>query len=279
MELTAGVTLAVLGGALLHAVWNAMIKSSGDKLLDTALVCFGGAALTAPLLPFVTPPAPASWPYLAVSVTVHVGYFFSIVGAYRAGDLSRGYPIMRGIAPVLVALVAYFLFGDAMRPATWAGIALICAGVVSLAFAGGAPQSRTATAWALANAAIIAVYTLADARGVRLSGSPLGYVLWMFVLDFLPFGLIVLAMRQREMVIYLAREWRRGLLGGLCSVGAYGIAVWAMARAPVAAVAALRECSVVFAALIGAWLLKEGGLRPRLAGAAVVLAGIVAIKA
>jgi drug/metabolite transporter (DMT)-like permease len=283
MELSLGVTLAVLGAALLHAVWNAMIKASGDKLLDTALVCFGGIAVTAPLIAVFPPPAPASWPYLAVSVTVHVGYFFSIVGAYRAGDLSRGYPIMRGVAPVLVALAAHFWLGEAVTPAMWFGIALICGGVLSLAVvgnrAGGAPHSRAATGWALANAAIIAVYTLADGRGVRLSGSPEGYVVWMFVLDFLPFALIVLAMRRGAMVEYLAREWKRALVGGVCAVGSYGIAVWAMARAPVAAVAALRECSVVFAALIGAWLLKEGQLRPRLAGAAVVLAGIVAIKA
>ena len=282
LELGAGVTLAVLGAALLHAVWNAMIKSSGDKLLDTALVCFGGVAFTAPLIPFFPPPAPASWPYLAVSVAVHVGYFFSIVGAYRAGDLSRGYPIMRGVAPVLVALAAYFWLDEPMAPSTWLGIALICGGVVSLALvgnsAGGAPQSRAATGWALANAVIIAVYTLADGKGVRLSGSPVGYVLWMFVLDFLPFALIVLAMRRRALLDYVAKEWRRALLGGFCSVGSYGIAVWAMARSPVAAVAAQRECSVVFAALIGAWLLKEGQVRPRLAGAAVVLAGIAAIK-
>jgi len=278
MELSAGLTLAVLGGALLHAGWNAMIKSSGDKLLDTALVCFGGAALTAPLIPFVAPPAPAAWPWLAVSMVVHVAYFFSIVGAYRSGDLSRSYPIMRGVAPVLVALAAFVWLGEAMKPAVWLGIALICGGVVSLAFAGGAPHPRAATAWALVNAAIIAVYTIADGHGVRLSGSPEGYVLWMLLLIYLPFGLIVLAMRGGEMRAYLAREWKRGLAGGLCSVGAYGIAIWAMAHAPVAAVAALRECSVVFAALIGAWLLGEGRLKPRLAGAAVVLAGIVAIK-
>jgi len=279
MELSAGLTAAVLGGALLHAIWNAMIKASGDKLLDTALVCFGGAALMLPLLPFTAAPAPASWPWLAVSAVVHVAYFFSIVGAYRAGDLSRAYPIMRGVAPVLVALAAYSFLGEALRPATWLGIALICAGVVSLAFIGGVAQPRRATAWALANAAIVATYTLADGQGVRLSGNPEAYVLWMFVLIFLPFALIVLAMRRREMLAYLGRHWLRALAGGTCSVGAYGIVIWAMARAPVAAVAALRECSVVFAALIGAWLLREGGLRPRLAGAAVVFAGIVAIKA
>lgn len=278
MELTFGLTVAVLGGALLHAAWNAMIKSSADKQLDTALVCVGAVAVTAPFLPVVAAPAPASWPWLAASTVVHVGYFFSIVGAYRAGDLSRGYPIMRGVAPVLVALVSWLWLGEALRPVTWLGIALICGGVVSLAFAGGAAHPRTATAWALANAAIIATYTLADGNGVRLSGSAEGYVAWMVVLIHLPFALIVLALRGRALPDYLARNWKRALAGGICTVGAYGVVIWAMARAPVAAVAALREVSVVFAALIGAWLLGEGRVRPRLAGAAVVLAGIVAIK-
>ena len=279
MELSPAVTLAVLGAALLHAGWNAMIKSSSDKLLDTALVCAGGVAVTAPFIPFVQQPAPASWPYLAASMVVHVGYFFAIVGAYKAGDLSHGYPIMRGIAPVLVALAAYAMFGEAVAPATWTGIALICAGVLSLGLAGFDWKHSRATAWALFNAVIIAIYTLVDSRGVRLSGSPEGYVLWMFVLDCLPFALIVLAMRGRRLTGYLAAQWKRALAGGLCSAGAYGIAVWAMARAPVAPVAALRETSVVFAALIGTWLLKEGHAKARLAGAVVVAAGIAALKA
>lgn len=280
MELGAGVTVAVLAAALLHAGWNAMIKASSDKLLDTALVCLCGSAATLPLLPFAQAPAPASWPYLGASVVLHVGYFFAIAGAYRAGDLSHGYPIMRGIAPLIVAFSVYAQFGENLRPAMWAGVALICAGVLSLGLAGFQWQrSRVATLWALFNAFIIAGYTLVDAAGVRVSGSPTGYVLWMSVLDCVPFGLIVLAMRRGELVRYVARHWGRGLVGGASSAAAYGIAVWAMVRAPVAAVAALRECSVVFAALIGTWLLREGHARSRMAGAAAVVAGIAAMKA
>lgn len=279
MELGLGVTLAVLGAALLHASWNAMIKSSSDKLLDTALVCVCGSAAAFPLLFIVEPPAPASWPYLAGSLALHIGYFFAIAGAYKAGDLSHGYPIMRGVAPLIVAFCVYTLFGEALRPAMWLGVLLICGGVLSLGLAGfDWRHSKAATGWALFNAVIIAGYTLVDAAGVRLSGSPAGYVCWMYFLDCIPFGLIVLAMRKGELVRYVAAHWRRGLLGGACSAGAYGIAVWAMARSPVAAVAALRECSVVFAALIGTWLLKEGHMRQRLLGAATVVAGIAAMK-
>lgn len=276
VELSVGVTLPVLGAALLHATWNAMVKSSSDKLLDTALVCIGGAAVTMPFLFVVQVPPPSTWPYLAASLVIHVAYFFAIVGAYRAGDLSHGYPIMRGTAPLLVAVAALVLFDESVSAQAWFGIALISGGVLSLGIVG--VTSRAAIAWALANGAIIALYTLVDAAGARLSGDVAAYVVWMFVLDSVPFGLIVLAIRGGELLRYLAQNPWRGVAGGVCSSGAYAIAIWAMTLAPVAMVAALRESSVIFAALIGAWLLKEGHIRLRLAGAAVVVAGIVALK-
>jgi drug/metabolite transporter (DMT)-like permease len=278
-ELSLGVMLAVLGGAVAHATWNAMVKSSRDVLLDTTIVILGAAVAAVPLLFFVAPPAPASWPYLAASIAIHIAYYIALVGAYRAGDLSHGYPIMRGVAPLIVALCALAWLGEAPTPATWTGVLLIAAGVLSLGLTGFHWRtSRVSTGWALANAAIIAAYTLVDAAGVRLSGSPEGYVLWMFVLDALPFPLVVLALRGRQFVEYGRRYWDRGLIGGVLSAASYGIALWAMARAPVAAVAALRETSVIFAALIGAYILKEGHVGRRLRGAVVVVAGVIALK-
>jgi drug/metabolite transporter (DMT)-like permease len=279
VELSLGVTLAVLGAALLHATWNAMVKSSPDVLLDTALVTLGGAAVVLPLLFVAAPPAPASWPYLAASVAIHIGYYIALVGAYRAGDLSHGYPIMRGLAPLIVALCALAWLGEAPKPAIWAGVLLICGGVLSLGLAGFHwRESRVSTQWALLNAAIIAGYTLVDAAGVRLSGSAAGYVLWIFLLNGAPFALLVLARRGRQLVQYGRRHWGRGLTGGALSAAAYGIALWAMTQAPVAAVAALRETSVIFAALIGAYLLKEEHSRRRLGGAVAVLAGVIVLK-
>ena len=279
MELSLGVTLAVLGAALLHATWNAMVKSSRDIQLDLTIITFGAGVAALPLLFFVAPPARAAWPYLAATIVIHVGYYIAIVGAYRAGDLSHGYPIMRGVAPLLVALSAAAWFGEAPKPNIWAGILLICGGVLSLGLVGFHwRDSRASTRWALANAVIIAVYTLVDAAGARASGSPEGYVVWLFVLDALPFPLMVLAQRRAALVQYATQYWVRGLVGGALSGIAYGIALWAMTRAPVAAVAALRETSVIFAALIGAWLLKEGHIVRRLASAMVVVAGVVALK-
>ncbi len=277
MELTLGVTLAVLGAALLHASWNALLKSGRDVLLDTALVALSGSVIALPLLLVFAPPAPASWPYLAASVLIHIGYYASLVSAYRAGDLSHGYPIMRGSAPLIVAVGSLAWFGEAPSTATWAGVLLICGGVLSLGLAGSG-ASRAATAWALLNAVIISAYTVADATGVRASGGAERYVVWMFFFMGLPFGLIVLARRRAAFLRHAARHWWRGLLGAALSGISYGIALWAMTRAPVAAVAALRETSVIFAALIGAWILNEGHVRRRLAGAAAVLAGVIALK-
>lgn len=277
MELTLGVTLAVLGAALLHASWNAIIKSGHDPVLDTALVALGGTVLALPLLLLFAPPEPASWPYIAASVSIHIGYYATLAGAYRTGDLSHGYPIMRGTAPLLVAAAGWLCFGEALSPAAWAGVLLICGGVLSLGFAGSGASGRT-TAWALANAAIIAAYTLVDGTGVRASGGAERYIVWLFFFMGLPFALIVLALKRGAFLRHAAQHWARGLAGAVLSGLSYGIALWAMTRAPVATIAALRETSVIFAALIGAWILKEGHIGPRLGGAAVVLAGVIALK-
>jgi drug/metabolite transporter (DMT)-like permease len=256
-----------------------MLKSSRDVLLDLALLTLLAGLAALPFLPFVKMPEAAAWPYIFASVFIHIAYYFALVGAYRAGDLSHGYPIMRGVAPLIVSVCALAWLGEAPQPGVWLGVLLICGGVLSLGLAGFHWRtSRTTTAWALANALIIALYTLVDATGVRRSESPVGYVLWLFVLDSLPFPLLVFLMRKNQAVSYAMQHWQRGLLGGVLSAGAYGVALWAMTRAPVAAVAALRETSVIFAALIGAWLLREGHIARRLAGAATVAAGVIALK-
>ena len=279
-EMSLGVTLAVLGAALLHAAWNAMLKGGRDTTLDMAIVVAGSGLVVLPLLPFVPLPAPASWPYIGVSLVIHIGYYSALVGTYRAGDLSHGYPLMRGVAPLLVAGFGAVVLGELPGLWMWVGILLISGGVIGIAFVGGASflHNRRATAWALANAALIAAYTLVDGTGVRLAGSTASYAVWMFFLDGFPYVLIVAWLRRTELLLYARDHWQRGFVGGALSVAAYAIALWAMTRAPIAAVAALRETSVIFAAILGAWLLKEPFGRARLAGAAAVLCGVVALK-
>jgi len=288
LELSPGVTFAVLGAALLHASWNALIKAGRDPLLDTALVALGGSIVALPLTLLVQAPERAAWPYIAATVVVHVGYYSALAAAYRLGDLSHAYPIMRGVAPLFVALASGFWFAEPLSASAWAGVLLICGGVLSLAFVGrrkgrgaGAAAGKDAgatTLWALFSAGVIAVYTVIDATGVRASGGAERYLVWLFVFLGLPFGLTVLATKRGALLAHARRYWWVGIAGSVLSGLSYGIALWAMMRAPVALIAALRETSVIFAALIGAWLLKEGHLKARLAGAAAVLAGLIALK-
>jgi len=275
MELTAPVTLAVLGAALLHAAWNALVKASEDKQLDIYAVAAGSGLLALILLPFFPLPAPESWPWLAGSAVVHILYFIFLAGAYRWGELSYVYPVMRGGGPMIVAATGALVFGEILRGTEWLGVLLICAGI--LAFASGA-HDRRATLFALANAIVIGAYTIIDGAGARASGAPVSYTLWFFVANGIVICVIGILARGREVPRYFARKWLRAAGGGACALGAYGIALWAMTRAPVALVAVLRETSVIFAAVIGAVLLKEEMTRRRLVATGAVLAGLIVLR-
>ncbi len=278
MEMSALATALVLGSALLHASWNAMIKSSRDVMLDTALVAAGASVLALPLIVAMPLPAGASRPFLAASIAIHIGYFATLARAYRVGDLGHAYPLMRGTAPLLVALFGVALLNERPSAIMWFGIVLISSGILSIGLLKAGRAQRDATAWALTNAVIIASYTLVDGVGVRLSASVAAYVAWGFLLQGAAFVAFVAVVRRRAALDYAARNWRRGLAGGLCLISAYGIVLWAMTQAPVAAVAALRETSVIFAALLGSLFLKEPFGRTRLVAACAVAAGVAALR-
>ncbi|MFN7571422.1 MAG: EamA family transporter [Betaproteobacteria bacterium] len=278
MSLT--VSLAVLLAALLHASWNALIKGGRDVLLDTSAIVVGAGVLAIPFLFVVPVPARESWPFIAASVTIHLAYYYLLVAAYRVGDLSLVYPLMRGVAPLLTAVLGVFLLGEVPSALGWTGMLAISGGVFLLAYrALGHAPSRAAISFALTNAAVIAAYTLVDGTGARRAGDAWGYIVWLFVLDMLPFSLFMLATRRAQFVSFLRANALRGLAGGALSAGAYAISVWAMTRAPVALVASLRETSVLFATLLGARLLRERLTARRWAGVAAVVAGVLALKA
>jgi len=281
MSLTWPIALAVLFAALLHAGWNALVKSGSEKSLDTAWINAFAALWALPLLAAFGGPAAAAWPWLLASATVHIAYYLLLGAAYRHGELTLAYPLMRGVAPLLVALGSTALFGEPLSGPAWAGVLCISGGVLVLgsAGAGAGRESGRGVTLALANALVIAAYTVVDGHGVRASGNAAGYVAALFLLNALPFGLLVLARRG------WASVWRHGrrraplaALGAAASVGSYGIALWAMTRAPVATVAALRESSVLFAALLGAWQLRERLTPRRALGTLVLLAGIAALR-
>lgn len=279
MTLTWPVVAAVLFGALLHASWNALVKSSRDKALDTAVIHLVGSVVALPLVFIVGWPGAVAWPYILASVVIHIGYYIALTGAYEHGDLGLTYPLMRGTAPLLVALSAATMLGETLSPLSWAGVLGVSCGVLALGLSRHAIDSPRAVGFALANAVVIALYTVVDALGVRASGNALQYVVALFVLDGWPFALIVFLRRGGAVALPYARDrWPVAALAAAASIGSYGIALWAMTKAPVATVAALRETSVLFAALLGVWLLKEEFNLRRAVGTAAIVAGVMALR-
>ena len=276
--------LAVLAAALLHAGWNALVKSAGEPRLDLALVNCVGALLALPILFWTGLPRPESWPFIAVSSVLHLGYYIALSGAYANGELGLTYPIMRGLAPLLVALGSASVVGEVPSAATWLGVLGVAIGValVGLAHPGQALHHRKALLFAFANAVIIACYTLVDGLGVRAAQDALRYVLVLVVVDGLTYPPLVWwhlgSTERRAAISYAGRRWPVAGLGALASVTSYGIALWAVTHAPVASVAALRETSVLFAALMGAWLLGERFGWQRTAGTVVIVAGVIALR-
>jgi len=274
------VMAVVLFSALLHASWNALVRASQDKFLASLHVVCGAAALALLMLPGLPTPAPASWPWLLASGLIHVVYFSLVARAYQGTDLGFAYPLMRGTAPALTALAAALLLAEAPPLGAWLGIALICGGVLALADRAGRSGASHpgAVLAALANAGVIALYTLVDGLGVRLAGHALSYTAWVFLLT----AVFMLAagtwLRGRALLRPPPGAWRAALLGGAGTLAAYSLVLWAMTQAPIATVAALRETSIVFAALIGVVFLKEGLSRLRLFSALLVCAGAVVIK-
>ena len=274
------VSMAVLLAALLHASWNAMIKGGGDVLHDTAGIIVGAMLIALPFLFVVPVPTAAAWPFIIASVTVHLAYYWLMISAYRVGDLSLVYPLMRGVAPLITAVAGIAVLGEMPAAVAWLGMLLVSGGVFMLGYrALGHAPSRAAVVFALANAAVIALYTLIDGQGARISGDAWSYIVWLFVLDGIPFSLWMLAKRRATFIAHLRGRSRRALIGGGLSAAAYAISVWAMTKAPVALVASLRETSVLFATLMGARLLHERLSARRWSGVIAVVLGVLALKA
>jgi drug/metabolite transporter (DMT)-like permease len=276
--MTSWVVGLVLLSALMHAGWNFLVKRGSDSQLDTALFSMGCSLIAACLLPFVPLPDPSCYPWLLVTLIVHVAYFWTLAAAYQHADLSLAYPVMRGIAPVLVTLYAA-LSGEAMNALQVAGVALIAFGIVMPAWVGQPWQNRKGLYLAILNAAIIALYTFLDGVGVRLSGNAMSYTLWLFLFN--SWGILsILIWRRSLMEVFRQAKsgWRHAMLGACLSMGSYGIVLWAMTQSAIPAVAALREVSVVFAALLGALFLKESMGRWRIVGASFVGIGAAVIR-
>ncbi len=284
------VLLAVLGAALLHAAWNAIVKSRADPLVAMAWLSVSSGIAAGLALPFVAVPAAAAWPFLLVSAAIHTLYNLLLAAAYRHGDFSRVYPIARGAAPLLVTVASLAFLDEALSGPALGAIGLILLAILGVAWrragesrhsraaADGAPAGDRALILAGLTAVAIAGYTIADGLGGRAAGDPVSYILWLFFIDAWP-TVVFIAWRRRSRMWQAPRgDIARALAGGLLSMLAYGIVVWAMAQAPVAVVAALRESSILFAALIGVFALGERPGPVRIAGIVLLAAAVALLR-
>jgi drug/metabolite transporter (DMT)-like permease len=272
---------AVLFGAVCHATWNALIKKRLDPFATIAIITVFCGLVALPALPIVGLPPLVAWPWVLASVALHLAYYIGLTEAYRTGDLSQVYPIARGSAPLMTALLSVTLIGERLSVIGWIGIIALTGGVFLLSARGGrdlAKIDRRAVGFALFTATTICGYSLVDGIGARLSGNPHAYSAALFVCDASCMAVFALARRGRAIVEDARGYWKTGLLGGVLSVISYWIASSAMTVAPIAIVSALRETSVLFGAFLAVVFLKEPLRLPRIAAAIIVVCGLVLIR-
>lgn len=271
-------TLPVLGivltAALLHALWNALVKASGDRAVTLGLIALGHCVPAILLMPFVEIPAFAALPYIVASTVIHWAYYYYLNISYRFGDLSLIYPIARGCAPVMVALGAMIWADESLGFWAWAGILTVSAGIMILATVRHADKRGIGAA--LLTSAIIAAYSVVDGIGIRVSGAPIGYVVWLFAAELCVAAFVLVSRFDRAKAI-ASKALFLGIAGGVISGLAYGLALYAKTLAPIGIVSAVRETSVIFAALIGVIWMDEGPAARRLIAASVVAAGVTVL--
>jgi len=271
----------VLAAAACHAGWNTLLKLQVAPVVATVLVAVAAGVMVVPLLAFTPLPAAQAWPYIVASAIIHVAYFVTLAEAYRWGDLSQVYPIARGAAPLLTAALAALWLQETLGRAGWAGVTVLAGGILLLTFKGGrtlASVDGRAVAFALATSLTITAYTLVDGIGARLAGSSLAYTVWLFIGDGITMALYGWLRIGPVLMRDFCAHWRIAAAGAALSTAAYAIAIWAMTVAPIALVAALRETSVLFAALFATLFLREPMLPVRLVAAGLVLAGALLLR-
>ncbi|WP_030690256.1 DMT family transporter [Streptomyces globisporus] len=272
------VTLAVLVAAFTHASWNAIAHGIKDQLLSFTLISGGGALIGMAVACFAPLPAAGAWPYLFASALLHVGYYALLMRSFSLGDFGQMYPIARGTAPLVVTVLAAVFVHEV--PGGWQllGVAVACAGLTGLALWGirgkDARPHWPALLAAGATGLSIALYTVVDGVGVRASGTPLGYIGWLMVLEGLAIPAYALWTRRAALLPQLRPYAARGLLGAALSVAAYALVLWAQTKAPLAPIAALRESSIIVGAAIGALFFKERFGAPRVVAAGLMVVGI-----
>ncbi|HTX29512.1 MAG TPA: DMT family transporter [Streptosporangiaceae bacterium] len=271
------VTLAVLAAAVTHATWNAIAHGIKDQTLAFGLIGAGGIIVAIPLVIVAAAPRPDAWPYLMASVAIHVFYNLLLMRCYRYGEFGQVYPLARGISPLVVTILAAVFVGEHLALHQVAGVVIVSAGLVALVFVGRWP-GRVVVLAAVGTGLTIAAYTTVDGVGVRLSASPVGYIGWLMLLQSLCVPMFALVRRRDVLAKQRPRILVSGLVAGGLSVLAYGLVLWAQTRGALAPIAALRETSVIFGAIIGVVVFREPFGRARIVATVLVLAGIVVLN-
>jgi drug/metabolite transporter (DMT)-like permease len=270
------IILLVLFAALLHASWNAALRGGADRLWSMTIMCVAVAIVSVTMALFLKAPAPASWFYAVLSAVLHVGYNLFLVRSYKVGDLGQTYPISRGSSPVLITLAASMFAGETVGAVAMIGILLVSGGIISLAFKG-RKLAVPSLPYALGTGCFIAAYSVTDGIGVRLSGAPMAYTVWMCALWGVLMPLVYIGVRDTRSLLTMRPGFMTAFFGGLVALLAYGIVIYAMSAAPMGAVSALRETSVLFAALIGYFFLGETLTVRKILACAVIAIGIIMI--
>ncbi|MGY1490150.1 EamA family transporter [Methylobacillus pratensis] len=269
--------LFVLMAALAHASWNAIIKNTGDRLLMLASIRAVGLVagiIIASILPI---PASDSVPFIIAAALFHYLYYFLIIHTYRIGGLSQVYPISRGVATLLVTLLATLIIKEALPLSSMFATLVIATGIVTIGLSTSKPDQKVSRLSMLMGISI-AAYSLLSGIGIRKSGSILSYIAWLEIITGIGMVGIAYARRKGQVAVFIQQQWQTSLGAGLLSVSSYAIALWAMSALPIAPVVALRESSIVFATVIGTLLLKEGYAKSRIIGSVIVMIGIVILS-
>ena len=262
----------------MHAGWNALLKGGGDPFDTMARISLVGGAIASVAVWFVKWPVPAAW--LGLSLMIHAAYRYFLIAAYRAGDLTQVYPIARGTAPLLTALATALILSKTLPVLSYVGIAALATGVFLMSMKGSRASGFDlhAVGYALCTSVAISAYTMVDGYGARLNGSAVTFILWEMLGNAVIIGITALYVRGPSVYASLKTQWPSAVGAAVMSMTSYIIATWAMTKAPIALVAALRETGVLFAALIGAMLLAEPMTRWRWSAAAIIVSGVVMLR-
>jgi|TARA_B100000959_G_scaffold140536_1_gene147631 drug/metabolite transporter (DMT)-like permease len=272
--------LLVIFAAILHAVWNGMVKNFGDKVISVSAIVFGHVPMAIVVMLFLPLPTLESVPYIILSAIIHQGYQYNLISAYKVGDLTKVYPIARGTGPIVATIISIIFLGLLITKFQALSVVLICFGIIILGmFSESSTKNNKAVIYSLATGFFIGMYSLADGHGARISLSPLSFLGWSFILNAIIFPFVLKYMGYSNIFSRVMKEAKLIFwIGGTLSYIVYGIVVWSFTKAPIPLVAALRESSIVFSILIGFFFLKERITFIKVLSILVIFVGVVLLK-